>query len=162
MCSLTNNKKFLEILNEIDVSFNFIDDHIGSTLSCFKNLSALYCASNSITTIDENAFNFDNKIKILDFSTNSISTIPKSLFADRLPYLEYLDLSNNLIKQLDTWYFYLPAIQSLNLANNNIDEFINSYNWDVSAAKIFLSGLKLHKKFFVVFIAPALYHNVFY
>ena len=132
LCTLTNNKKILEIINIIDISFNSIDDHISNTLSCFKTLSALFYASNSLRTIDENVFSFDNKIKILDFSSNSISFLPKNLFANRLPYLEYLDLSYNKIKHLDAWYFYLPSLQYVNLTSNSINEFFNSFNWDVS------------------------------
>ena len=126
LCSLTNNKKILEIINIIDISFNSIDDHISNTLSCFKTLSALYYASNSLRTIDENAFRFDNEIKTLDFSSNSISFVPKNLFANRLPFLENLDLSYNHLKVIQPMTFInLVNLEEMNLESNDLQILSN-------------------------------------
>lgn len=133
LCTLTNNENILKIIYSLDVYNSQINDYISTSLKCLTALDSFYFSSNSLKRIDENAFNFENRINTIDLSSNKLTTLPTYLFASRLPFLTSLNLRDNLIKELDTWYLYLPKIQYINLANNMISKFTNILKWDIYA-----------------------------
>ena len=123
---------FATYLNYLDLSQNTINGNItDKTFSCLYQLQVLNLSSNAIRYISESAFRQTFSISILDLSRNRLTFLPVTLFAGKLPNLQYLFLQNNFIEELDPWYFALPKLVRLNLANNLITKFTNYLNFDI-------------------------------
>ncbi|XP_073693063.1 malignant fibrous histiocytoma-amplified sequence 1 homolog [Garra rufa] len=64
-----------------------------------RQLEKLYINQNNIKTIPENVFPSLEKLKFLKLSTNRLENLPQDM--NRCQYLNYLNLSNNCLKNLD-------------------------------------------------------------
>ena len=120
-------------LNKMDLSNNQISGNIlASHFDCLISLQTLNLAGNSITAVNENAFTANYDLISLDLSRNKIATIPKNFFrAQKFTKLKYLYMQNNLLTELDPWYFFLEKILVINLSFNKIARFTNYLNWTI-------------------------------
>ncbi|CAF0972474.1 unnamed protein product [Brachionus calyciflorus] len=127
-------------IKTLDLSRNRISSNLtDSILSCLYELNNLNLSSNQIKFLSNRAFNFNGKLINLDLSSNQIGKIPLLLFPYKLDLLQTLNLKNNLITELDIWYFYLKSIQTLDLSNNLISTFKNDMNFTIDNRLIYPS-----------------------
>lgn len=125
-------------LQKIDLSRNQIASNItGSIFSCLFELNHLNLSSNKIRFIDENAFDFNSRLRNLDLSFNRIEKIPLFLFKYKLKSLQHLYLQGNFLKEIDVWFFYLKQIKTVDLRFNNISEFKNEDNFRIDNEMIY-------------------------
>ena len=75
------------------------------------------------------AFDALINLKTLDLSFNRIRTLPPTLFVLKLPAMQTLYLQNNLLTEIDVWFFYLQSINLINLSNNQIASFKSRISW---------------------------------
>ncbi len=86
-----------------------------------KGLTEFYFKDNRLKTIGPDVFKGLN-VRLLDFSRNKISNIPKTSAAG-LMNLRVLNLSYNSIKKLPLGLFvYIPELVSLNIDGNDVKE----------------------------------------
>ena len=118
--------QFQSSLRILDLSSNSISSSItANTFNCLVNVSR-----NSLSSIDSNAFILTSSLLVLDLSYNSITFLPASLFTgNKLQKLKYLYLNNNLLADIDVWFFYLNSIIDIDLTYNQITQFRNRINW---------------------------------
>lgn len=123
--------QFQSSLRILDLSSNLINSSItASSFNCLLNLEFLNVSINSLNTIDPNAFILMSSLLVLDLSYNKITFLPATLFTgNKLQKLKYLYLNNNLLKDIDVWFFYLKSIIKIDLSNNQITQFRNRINW---------------------------------
>jgi Leucine-rich repeat (LRR) protein len=126
-------------LNYLDLSSNSISSTLTATqLYCLGVLTYLNLSQNQIATLQDSTFDYQTMLVTLDLSNNRLTSLPTFIFASndqaqtKLPSLKYLYLQNNQIVSLDPWYFYLPAIVTINLANNVIATFTNNLGFSAS------------------------------
>lgn len=93
----------------------------GSWFSLFKNLETLDLAQNNIIGFDENDLKLPKTLRTINFSENNIASIPTTLFQQRLPWVESINLSKNHINLLKAEMFSgLVFLNLLNLSGNAI------------------------------------------
>lgn len=128
----TNLCDFSTYLNYLDISENVINSNItGTTLNCLTQLRVLNFSNNAIKYLDGSAFDSTYSLSTIDLSHNRIQYLPVNLFPGKLPNLKYLYLQNNLLEELDPWYFALPMLVKVDLANNLIEKFTNNLDFDI-------------------------------
>ncbi len=119
-------------LNYLDLSENSINTNITTdTFKCLTQLRVLNVSFNSLRYISEAAFDSTYSLKTIDLSNNRIQFLPLKLFVNKLPNLEYIFLQNNLIQEIDTWYFTLAKLIKVDLSNNMIEKLTNNLNLDI-------------------------------
>lgn len=109
----------LDKLEELDLSFNRIGNLAKDIFENFKHLSTLNLESNRLKTVDAELFSSQINLKRLDLSKNSFSSV-----CVRFPsncQLEILDLSSNMIKEIDIDE-NLVHIKQLDLSDNSIED----------------------------------------
>jgi len=85
----------------------------------FKNLKELYLSEVNIDIID---LNNNLKLTKVDLSNNSLTNLPWGL--NNLNYLEFLNLSNNKLQNINTSFLNtLPNLKELDLSNNENAHF---------------------------------------
>ncbi|KAL4225689.1 positive regulation of nucleotide-binding oligomerization domain containing 1 signaling pathway [Mactra antiquata] len=133
-----NNIKFLDIrvtgdlkyrntsLKELDLSQNTMEILHPDVLSLFPNLESLRVAENSLNnmlqsdaTLFEKLFNSNQKLKLLDLSSNNLESIPRRQFKENHA-LEVLVLSNNNLQCVHFIINNLAHLKTLDLRNNRI------------------------------------------
>jgi len=114
--------------------------------NCFSNLTALtsFSASfNSITDLQDGLFDGLSKLVSIHITNNRISSIGLRLFnsSAMLSSLKIVDLSNNRIRTLEPWFYYVGVNgrgddrASVNLCFNNISSFTNMMGWEATCGK---------------------------
>ncbi|KAL1220461.1 Receptor like protein 22 [Cardamine amara subsp. amara] len=133
---LGNNHFEVEIIDQIlklanlrYLSLSYLNTSYPIDLTLFsslKSLSYLNLYGNSVTPTSVNSdIDFPNNMQTLLLSGCNISEFP--IFLKSLKTLEYLDLSNNIIKgNVPDWLWSLPLLVSLNLRNNSFTGFEGS------------------------------------
>lgn len=114
----------------MDLSSNSITASLtASYLSCLVQIETLYLQNNQISNIAENAFDTHTNLKTLDLSNNRLVFLPAKLFVLKTPQLQTLKLQNNLLTEIDVWFFYLQSINYIDLSRNQISKFSNKIGW---------------------------------
>lgn len=85
----------------------------------FASLLHLDLSTNRLTKVPESILKIP-KLRTLHLSYNKINSIELLLFEDCLPYLEILDVSNNVIDDVSDYIFRKQSLNYLNLENNNL------------------------------------------
>ena len=116
-------------VTSLDLSTNQITSLTNSNLNCLPSLSNLKLDNNLISSISSDAFNGLTNLNFLYLSNNKISQIPQGLFNTGLANLLSIDLSYNLLTTMELWPTYLPKVFFVNLKNNAIQYFSNSFGW---------------------------------
>ncbi|KAL1271040.1 hypothetical protein QQF64_030056 [Cirrhinus molitorella] len=88
----------LNNLTELNLSRNEFTD-FPVDIRGLRQLERLYINQNNIKTIPENVFPSLEKLRFLKLSTNRLEKLPQDM--NRCQYLNYLNLSNNCLKNLD-------------------------------------------------------------
>lgn len=126
----TNLCLYASQLRILDLSTNAISDPLTpSYFNCLVNVETLNISNNFIHTIEANAFDALINLRTLDLSFNEIVSLPNYLFVLKLPALQSLQLQNNLLTEIDVWFFYLNSINYINLSNNKITGFKSRIGW---------------------------------
>lgn len=108
-------------LNELDLSWNIVQDIRPNAVRQLVNLKKLNISHNNIEHLPSSLFDERNSMTILSLSHNQLKTLPHTIF-DKLKGLEILDLSDNLLSHLpETLFKRTLKLQNLNLAHNKID-----------------------------------------
>lgn len=129
----TNLCAYASTLQSLDLSTNQISLNFpASYLSCLTNLRYVYLYNNKIPSIDANAFQNNINLLTIDLSRNRLTSIPSTLFPSTLTRLLTINLNNNLLTSLDTWFFYLPSIDTIDLSNNLISGFANTLGFTLA------------------------------
>ncbi|XP_059059631.1 toll-like receptor 3 [Achroia grisella] len=114
-------------------------------------LTKLDLSMNSISTIEFNAFQYLVRLISLNLSYNKLTIF--RINADELTYIEYLNLSNNYITQLNYECFLsMNKLQNLDLSYNYIDYipdliFVNNYH--LKHINMTFNGLKVLQNFHI-------------
>lgn len=117
-------------LRILDLSTNAISNSLTANyFSCLSVIETINLSNNFIQTIDENAFDSLDNLISLDLSFNRISVIPPNLFVLKTPALQSLKLQNNLLTEIDVWFFFMQSIRFINLSNNHILKFRSRIGW---------------------------------
>ncbi|KAL5562434.1 hypothetical protein UlMin_032181 [Ulmus minor] len=108
----------LKYLESLDISHNFLT---GSLPKSMKSLSSLRRLDLSFNSLAGPLPNFPANLLELALKGNSLSgTLSKSSF-DGLTQLEVVELSeNSFTGTLQSWFFLLPSLQQVDLANNSL------------------------------------------
>lgn len=110
----------------------------------FPNLIDLVASECSLKRIKKAFLSDLNKLKVLDFSRNSITDIEAESFDD-LNDLEDLNLSNNYIENLSPRIFMkLIKVRRVNLGGNNIkflDDTLVERNLNLARLDVYQNGL---------------------
>lgn len=112
-----NLLKTLELANVND----FIFQNFCSYLSNLPNLTEInFYKSSSLTNVDPNAFNCENKLITLKISQSNLTTIPNN-FLSRFNQLRAFHLSNNQLTHLDSNVFQgANNLRNVYLNGNNL------------------------------------------
>ncbi|CAK7329959.1 unnamed protein product [Dovyalis caffra] len=116
--SFPNSITNLKSLESLDFSHNSLSGYLPKTMDSMSSLRRLDLSYNKLTGyLPKLPYN----LLELALKANSLSgSIPKSSF-DRLRQLEVVELSENSFSgTLENWFFLLPALQQVNLANNSL------------------------------------------
>lgn len=117
-------------LRILDLSSNAISSALTSSyLGCMTALETVDFSNNFISTIEENAFDSLNSLISLDLSYNGLKTLPSNLFVLKVPNLQSLKLQNNMLTEIDVWFFFLKSINYIDLSRNQITQFVNRIGW---------------------------------
>lgn len=118
----------LDILNFLRLDSNQIYNLGKNTFRGLSMLKNLNLSRNNIVEIEDEAFNGLNSIENLYLSKNFLNKVPHEL--NKLITINYLDLSNNLIKRIQSnSFFYMKNLKSLILDSNQIFEIkIDGFN----------------------------------
>ncbi|KAG6761373.1 hypothetical protein POTOM_034588 [Populus tomentosa] len=111
--SITN----LKSLESLDLSHNSLSGYLPKTMNSMSSLRRLDLSYNKLTgSLPKLPYN----LLELALKANSLSgSLSKSSF-DSLTQLEVVELSeNSLTGTLQSWFFLLPALQQVDLANNS-------------------------------------------
>lgn len=128
----TNICAYASTLVSLDLSSNQINVGLSSSyLSCLTNLQYLYLYNNLIPSVDADSFQGNLNLKTIDLSYNMLITLPSPFITSALSKLLTLRLNNNRLTSLDSWFFYLPAINTIDLSNNLIATFTNSLGFSL-------------------------------
>ncbi|XP_049524046.1 slit homolog 3 protein-like isoform X2 [Dermacentor silvarum] len=107
-------------LFELDLRFNAIETIDEKYFSGMANLRSLLLSSNKIQHLPRMLFKDTKKLKYVEFRSNRITMI-NALFDD-LRYLEVLDLSRNVITDIDDLMASrMPYLKTINLEDNRIN-----------------------------------------
>lgn len=107
----------------LDFSHNKITKISDSCISSMSNLSLLNLSYNSLTELPD-CFPNESKLNKLFLQSNMFEKLPSSLL-NNATKIEYLNLSSNKLKSLETFNF--PQLRSLNISSNNISELSDSF-----------------------------------
>jgi Leucine-rich repeat (LRR) protein len=129
-----NNCQNLTNLISLDLSFNQLKSLTNTNFNCLNNLTSLRLNNNNITTIDSDSFKNLTNLRFLYLSNNQISVIPQYLFETHLINLRVIDLSYNLMTEIELWPTYLSQIFYINLKYNSIQKFTNKFGWFFSSS----------------------------
>ncbi|CAD5124389.1 DgyrCDS12677 [Dimorphilus gyrociliatus] len=147
--SLLIERNLLELVNELDVSNNFLTIIPNITLSRLKELnlnnnqiglswneetnfrhmagiSCISLANNSITAIYEDNFKGINELRTLILSHNHITKISYIVFKD-IGTLYEIGLSHNKLKEIENGSFTLPRLEKLDLSFNKLKTIGNIF-----------------------------------
>ncbi|XP_030847651.1 G-protein coupled receptor GRL101-like isoform X2 [Strongylocentrotus purpuratus] len=92
----------------------------GQILQCQKEQKIIYLASQSISSLEQQAFSGMESLRVLLLANNTIEHIPEGAF-DGLQNLEFLDLSFNRIHSIPPKILTnMPRLKTLKIGNNNI------------------------------------------
>lgn len=108
----------LKSLESLDISHNLLSGFLPNTLNSLPNLRRLDLSFNKLAgTIPK----LPPNLLELALKHNSLSgSIPESAFAG-LTQLEVIELSENSFSgALQSWFFLLPSLQQVDLANNSL------------------------------------------
>ncbi|XP_043101468.1 malignant fibrous histiocytoma-amplified sequence 1 [Puntigrus tetrazona] len=94
ICGITQLKN----LTELNLCRNEFTD-FPADIRGLRQLEKLYINQNNIKTIPENVFSSLEKLRFLKLSTNRLEKLPQDM--NRCQHLNYLNLSNNCLKNLD-------------------------------------------------------------
>ncbi|GLT64528.1 hypothetical protein SLA2020_370140 [Shorea laevis] len=109
---------WLKSLEFLDLSHNSLTGTLPNTMNALSSLSRLDLSYNKLTgSIPK----LPSNLLELAMKSNSLSGyIPKSSFGG-LTQLEVIELGENLFTgTLESWFFVLPSIQQVDLANNSL------------------------------------------
>jgi len=112
--SITN----LKSLESLDLSHNYLSGYLPKTMNSMSSLRRLDLSYNKLTgPLPKLPYN----LLELALKANSLSgSLSKSSF-DRLTRIEVVELSeNSFTGTLEPWFFLLPALQQVDLANNSL------------------------------------------
>lgn len=88
----------LKNLTELNLCRNEFTD-FPTDIRGLRQLEKLYINQNNIKTIPENVFPYFEKLRFLKLSTNRLEKLPQDM--NRCQHLNYLNLSNNCLRNLD-------------------------------------------------------------
>lgn len=112
----------LRALRTLTISQNSIYDLESDCLHGLVNIRKLNLSGNSIETIHDNLFDGFSGIGLqeIDFTNNHIAVIQSNSFKN-LKYLVFLDLTGNILKDIDEHTFLgMTSLRRLQLCNNKI------------------------------------------
>jgi Leucine-rich repeat (LRR) protein len=123
--TMINSNPF-EKLQQLDLSYNLIENINDLTFDSMCNLEKLYLKSNQINLISTNAFFNLTKLKTLDLSNNQIQGVLATNLFFHLSNLKELNLRNNKINEIVPDSFKgLDNLLSLNLEANKLERLEN-------------------------------------
>lgn len=137
----------LETLETLDLTRNLLEDFPEhNQLASLKKLKVLILSKNKMTEIKNGYFYNMKSLEELFLDGNQLENI--SFIDTKLPKIQKLDLSNNLIKiglDLPAFPFHrMRTLGTLNLSNNEIAYFTNMYRDEfTSPINLDLSGNKI-------------------
>lgn len=118
--AVLSNINELNMLNEIDFSFNKITDiKINDLGYKYLKLTKINLSHNHLVNIPEAIFDEFRDLQILDLSFNHIERLTAVTF-EGVRKMYKLDLSNNKIQNLNASLFRFNELNYLNLSNNQI------------------------------------------
>ncbi|KAI4295689.1 hypothetical protein L6164_035706 [Bauhinia variegata] len=138
---IPSSLSLLSNLQTLTLRSNFFSGSIPPSITSLKSLESLDLARNSLSGSIPNFMNFLTSLKRIDLSfnklTGSIPKLPPNLLElaakgnslsgplykwsfDGLNQLEVVELSENAFAgALESWFFLLPSLQQVDLANNS-------------------------------------------
>ena len=129
--SIIKNDTFscLSKLAVLDLSFNQIKKIKHDSFKNVQNLIDLNLSNNIIEKLSRGAFNNLKKLLHLDLHNNKITKIPKFLFHSDLLMLEYINLSHNLLTEMELyWPVHIPSgLVTIDIKHNFIKNFTNYF-----------------------------------
>ncbi len=111
----------LKNLTELNLSKNEFTD-FPVEIRGFCQLEKLYINQNNIKSIPENVFPFLENLQLLNLSTNRLEKLPQDM--KRCQHLNYLNLSNNCLRNLDP-LVGLSHLKELYVEKNQLAELPN-------------------------------------
>lgn len=129
-------------IDKLDLSNNFIST-IELNLNETYYIKDLILSYNQIATLNPNAFKHLSVARLY-LNYNKIGEIHEAAFNHLNNYLEYLDLENNGLTNINNCFRNLKKLKYLYLHNNNI-EFVHNSTFEhlINLKSISLSGNKL-------------------
>lgn len=125
-------------LFELDLRFNAIERIDEKFLWGLPNLKILRFSGNRIRQLPATLFKNTRKLKKVEFRNNNIAEI-KGVFDD-MPYIEALDLSYNMITDVDRFLkASMPYLSTLNLAHNRINVISEVASSNAMIEELFLN-----------------------
>lgn len=107
---------------ELDLSHNYVANISGKVFNDLRQLERLFLSYNPITDLKEDTFASLPKLKTLSLRGTNLANIHMETFAAQT-MLVSLDLSHNYLTKLDFAVFRTKILESLIVANNQLQEF---------------------------------------
>ena len=129
--TLVDRNAFKNLFNlyYLDLSGNRLTQIESNTFNGMPNLGTLLLSNNQIKEISSDAWLNLPFLINLHLSNNKITKIPKNLFNVHLQNLFFINLSHNLLTEMELWPLNLPKIWFIDLQFNQIKKFTNYFKW---------------------------------
>ncbi|XP_043474795.1 toll-like receptor 13 [Leptopilina heterotoma] len=151
--------KGLESLRVLNLKNNFFKTFHDSIFHCLTKLEVLNLNSNQLTTISKSLIKIDS-LQALKVANNSLTTIENGAF-DGAKNLINITLAQNELNFTDANAFQIfskcPNLKDLNLSFNNFSEFHNE--WISMSNNYNLGVLNLSYNFISSFVVPEVFNN---
>ncbi|XP_052816448.1 toll-like receptor 4 [Mya arenaria] len=111
----------MEVIENIDLSFNFCDHVEADFFSEFKTVKNLNLSNNFISrsiALKPQLFEYNHELEVLDLSNNRISLIEPDLFKNQRK-LKYLSVCNNNMMAFNLNISHLTRLKYLGLSGNH-------------------------------------------
>ncbi len=131
-----DNEAFINLtsLHYLTLSENKLENLNSDVFKTTINIHSLDLSNNKLTFLSNDTFNSLTSLRWLYLANNRISKLPQYLFYSHLSNLLALDLSYNLLTEMELWPLYLSDIVSIDLRYNLINKFSNSFGWYVATS----------------------------
>lgn len=111
----------MPILDTLILSNNLLDTFPHDIFAELLEVREIRLAYNRLTSIDSTLFSINMyNLQKLDFRGNRIVSVDSEIFT-YLPALQHLDLSENQLTEIET-YFFVQKLNFLNVSHNRIDD----------------------------------------
>ncbi|KAJ4830724.1 hypothetical protein Tsubulata_015597 [Turnera subulata] len=116
--SLPESITKLKSLHSLDLAHNYLSGYLPKSMNLMSSLGRLDISYNKLTgPLPRLPYN----LRELALKANSLSGLLSKSSFDRLTQLEVVELGeNSFTGTLESWFFLLPALQQVDLANNSL------------------------------------------